>query len=572
MPRILRILIVGVALCATSASAVALDRNAFTFTRYDLAARIVPGEEAFAVEGRVTLRNDSPVAQSALAMQISSTLAWKSIRLSSKALLYVSQPYTTDIDHTGAVTEAVVTLPAPVAPKASIELEIAYSGTIPADTGRLTRIGIPSDVASRTDWDQINANSTAVRGVGYVCWYPVSINAVSLSDGNAVFQALAEWRERHANSALHLQLSVLSDQLVLTNGHLLGQKAQAEAEGTLHQREYEWAPMGVVPPTFAMGDYTLLSRPSINVFYLAGHQPAAQEYALAAEKDAPLLADWFGPQRQKIVAIDLPASDVPFDSGAILFSPLGVPDRNSVEVAIAHQIAHASFEAPRLWISEGLAQFAQALVREHQDGRKAALAYMQKFRPALAQVEQQNTAAKNAHPAQAAENSLIRSSDEIYYRVKAMFAWWMLRDMVGDQALQRALHSYRAARDQQPAYVQQLVEAQAKRSLEWFFDDWIYRDRGLPDFRITAVYPRQMLPQNVYVTVTVENSSAVRAEVPVIVPVPPGEAVQRVLAPAHGEVVAHIQTPSIPAQVMVNDGSVPESDVTNNTFTVTEKP
>ncbi len=55
-------------------------------------------------------------------------------------------------------------------------------------------------------------------------------------------------------------------------------------------------------------------------------------------------------------------------------------------------------------------------------------------------------------------------------------------------------------------------------------------------------------------------------------PVPPGEAVQRVLAPAHGQVVAHIEAPSIPATVTVNDGSVPESDISNNSFTVTKKP
>ncbi len=571
MPRILRFLTLVVVLSAACAGATALDRSAFTFTRYDLQVRVVPAEQAFAVQGRVTLRNDSPVAQSAVSLQISSTLAWQSIRLGGKPLLYVSQPYTTDIDHTGAVTEAIVTLPTPVQPKASMELEIAYSGTIPADAGRLTRIGTPADVAAHSDWDQISAGFSVVRGAGYVCWYPVSIEAASLSDGAALFQALGEWRERHADSVLHVQLSVLTDQLVVSNGRLLGQKAQAEAEGTLHQREYEWAPLGLAPPTFAIGDYTLLSRPSINVFYLAGHQAAAQEYALAEEKAAPMLEDWFGPQRQKVVVIELPAGDVPFDSGALLFSPLAAPDRNRVEVAIAHQVAHASLQSPRLWIAEGLAQFAQALVRERQEGRKAALAYMQNFRPALAQVEQQNTStAKDASPPPAAENSLIRSGDEIYYRVKAMFVWWMLRDMVGDAALEPALHAYKAADDKQPAYVQQLVETQSKRQLEWFFDDWVYRDRGLPDFRITAAYPRRMLPENVSVTITVENTGAVRAEVPVIVPVPPGEAVQRVLAPAHGKVVARIQAPSAPAQVVVNDGSVPESDMSNNTFSVTK--
>ena len=37
--------------------------------------------------------------------------------------------------------------------------------------------------------------------------------------------------------------------------------------------------------------------------------------------------------------------------------------------------------------------------------------------------------------------------------------------------------------DSEPTYFQKLLEAQTKHDLEWFFDDWVYRDRGLPDFQ-----------------------------------------------------------------------------------------
>ena len=63
-----------------------------------------------------------------------------------------------------------------------------------------------------------------------------------------------------------------------------------------------------------------------------------------------------------------------------------------------------------------------------------------------------------------------------------------------------------------------MFAAQSKRDLEWFFDDWVYRDRGLPDFRIVSVYPRQTLQNTYLVTVTVENLGEAGAEVPVMAP------------------------------------------------------
>ncbi len=62
---------------------------------------------------------------------------------------FVTQPYTSDIDHTGGLSEAIVTLPQAVAPQATVELEIAYEGVIVLDATRLTRIGTPEDAAKQ---------------------------------------------------------------------------------------------------------------------------------------------------------------------------------------------------------------------------------------------------------------------------------------------------------------------------------------------------------------------------------------------------------------------------------------
>ena len=116
----------------------AVDREAFTFTSYTLDVRIEPKQQRLAVRGKITLRNDSALPQKNLSLQISSSLDWRSIQLDGRPAQFVSQPYTSDIDHTGALSEAILTLPKEIPPKGAVELEVGYEGVIPLDATRLT--------------------------------------------------------------------------------------------------------------------------------------------------------------------------------------------------------------------------------------------------------------------------------------------------------------------------------------------------------------------------------------------------------------------------------------------------
>src|SRR5438270_4900935 len=100
----------------------ALDREAFTFAKYDLNVRVEPEQQRLGVRGKVSLRNDSGSPQRSLSLQISSALSWRSIQLQNKPVEFVSQTYTSDIDHSGTLSEAIVVLPQAVAPKQAIEL------------------------------------------------------------------------------------------------------------------------------------------------------------------------------------------------------------------------------------------------------------------------------------------------------------------------------------------------------------------------------------------------------------------------------------------------------------------
>ena len=331
--------------------------------------------------------------------------------------------------------------------------------------------------------------------------------------------------------------------------------------------ECSYVPMNFVVPAFVIADYDLLDRPTAQVYYLPDHRDAAENYALAADLALPFVKEWFGQPREKVQLLELADRDAaPFESGSIVLTPLGKSDSALARLTAVHQLTHAAFYSPRPWIYEGVAHFMQAAYKEQDNGRQAALDFMGLHRTAVADAETA-LAAEHSQNA-AADESLINTSREEFYRSKAMYVWWMLRDMVGEPALKKALAAYHPEQDKEPSYMQHLIEAQAKRDLEWFFDDWVYRDRGLPDFRVQSAYPRPIVGGGFVVAITVENLGNAGAEVPVTLRMEGGEVTKRVQVRANSTGTVRIEAPSAPQEVIVNDGSVPESNTSNNRFTI----
>jgi hypothetical protein len=561
--RFLRVLCV---LCGLLSPAFTVDREAFTFTRYDLDVRVEPSQQRLAVRGKVSLRNDSAQPQRNAALQVSSTLDWRSIKAEGKPVQFVSQVYTSDIDHTGALSEAIVTLPREIKPGESVELEIGYEGTIPRSITRLTRIGTPEEAAKRTDWDEISPAFTAVRGLGYVTWYPVALEAQSLSEGNEMFSALGRWKAKHAQSGMLVRISITGEDGV-TPAALIPTLPQCSAfdEQLSKAREVflncDYAAMGLSSPAFFAGNYTSLEHSNVEVWHMPQDRGAATTFAQAADAVLPFLTEWFGSLRNKAIVVELPdANAAPFESGAVLLTPLGENDVKLTRLSLAHALTHAAFSSARPWMSEGVAHFAQALWLEKQSGREAALDYLGLHRAAILEIEKMSGDA-NAR-------SLVAATDEVLYRSKAAYVWWMLRDMMGDDALRRALRDYKPEQDKEPAYFQRLLSVQTNRDLEWFFDDWVYRDRGLPDFRVQSAFPRDLLNGGFVTTVTVENLGAAGAEVPITLRMQGGEVTKRLEVRGKAKATIRILTPAKPVEVMVNDGSVPETDMTNNSLKI----
>jgi hypothetical protein len=544
-------------LCGLAFPSVALDREAFTFTNYDLNVRVEPEQQRLGVRGKITLRNDSTKPQTNLSLQISSSLDWRSIRVTGKPAHFVTQEYNSDLDHTGAFSEAIVDLPQPVPPKGTIEVEVGYEGVISLDTSRLTRIGVPQEKAKHTDWDQISKSFTAVRGIGYVTWYPVATEDASFSEGNSVEETIGRWQAREANAEMSVSLESTWATPIFSG------VVERTGSSSSKAGQFKIVGLGLDVPTFVIADYQKLTpkdHDNISIDYLAGQQDRAETYAEVASQVEPVIPS----RTARLEIIALPDPDAqPFVTEGILLTPLNSPMTNGAELSIAYAEGRQAAKSPRPWIQDGLAHFAQAEFIEKQKGRQAALDYLTSHSTAL--IEAEKTADKPAD--RDATRSLVNSPDDLYLQTKAMYVWWMLNDML-EKASSDALLSYRAADDTNETYMQRLLEKASQRDLQWFFDDWVYHDRGLPDFRVASVFSTPVETGGFLVTITVENLGDAGAEVPLTLQYTGGEVRRRLEVRAKSKASVRIETPGAPQQVTVNDGSVPESDTSNNVYMI----
>ena len=555
--------------------ACALDRTAFAFKTTDLQVTLDPAQHAFYAEGTLELANRSKLPQRDVVLQISSTLRWSSVLANGEEVEWLQQFYTTDVDHTGALSEAIVHLPKAVEPGGTVKLSVRYSGVVTKDATRLERIGTPATVARRSDWDEIDDHFTALRGIGHVAWYPVAMEAVSLEQGNELFDALRAWREERSGL---LKIEVRRTPLPGDDEtpYLFVTTDTASKPGPEVKAEFR----GIDPVLVLLHDAaSTTDRPRVAAYYTKSNLIHARDYMAATEAVIPALEEWFGTPRSRIVLVELTDPNaLPYDVGSFFFAPMRSVVAAGAEVALARPVAHSMIDSQRPWIREGLTGFAQAIVREHQANRRDALAYLAQFSPALivAEAQSHGTVAKEGPDALATTGPqpLVTTNDEIFFRTKAAYVWWMLRDMLGDLPLQLALARYRAEDDRDSGYMQRVLEAELPKgtSLENFFDDWVYRDKGLPQLKVDSAYVRQTLNGQTVTAVTIENLGDAWCQVPVAVRNSGGETNVRVVVPAHGKTVVRLPFEKTPTEAEVNDGSVPESEPRDNVVPVSTAP
>jgi hypothetical protein len=559
-----------------SPSASDAERQAVTFIAYDMDVHLNTSGQTFAARAIVTVRNDGKEPLKHVPLQISSSLNWERVRALGSEIAVPVATLNSDADHTGQLHEAAVLLPTPLAPGGSVQLDVTYSGKIAQSAQRLLAIGTPQDAALHSDWDGIGVDFTGLRGFGNVVWYPVSSVPVILGDGARLFDEMGEHKLRLSGAQFRLRLAVEfplnhSPNVALINGHPVPLTVASPAIASVDSPEVpgvataalESSTLGFEAPSLFVATRTAHQASNATLWTLPADEPAVASWVATGEQVTPFLQGWLGQRpRSQLVVLDLPdPNDAPFETGAMLAISIREAAPEQLQNVLAHALTHAWMQSPRAWLSEGVAHFMGTLWVEKQHGRDKALEELEASRPALALIEPSS-------PGVSAGQPLAIASSPVYYRTKATYVFWMLRDLAGDAALSAALRAYDPAADLSRGYLQDqgpgtfeklLEQASGSRNLAWFFADWVDADKGLPDLGIDSVFPAAADAGNWLVAVNIVNAGYAAAEVPVTVRSATNATTERVLVPSHGKAVQRLLVIGKPVEVQVNDGVVPET-------------
>jgi hypothetical protein len=598
------------------------------FTAFDLDVHLLPADQQIAVRALVTLRNDGKTPLTSIPLQISSSLNWEAIRIDTHNIAFQVAAINSDADHTGQLHEAIVPLDAPLPPGATLQLDITYSGPITLSAQRLQSIGAPDSLALHSDWDQISLPFTGLRGFGNVIWYPVVSAPVMLGDGARLFDEIGSHKLRLSGARFRLRLTFefphgQAPTVALVNGHSMPLTItepataldQSQEVASVATADSGNSTLGFEAPSLFIAIRTPHPGPNLTAFALPEDNVAVSFWTDAATAVTPFLKGWLGLQpRSQLTLLDLPdPDDAPFETGALLAAPLHEPHpkANALNGVLVHALTHAwitspttpnspaypnsaapysplaptSSQPPPAWLNEGVAQFISTLWEEKQNGRDSALRMLEADRAALALAEP-------ASPGLGSGQPLAAATSPVYYRTKAAYVLWMLRDLAGDPAISSALRAYydsstnpapvkgagfspyinnmESARALAPeggisgnSFEKLLEASEYHPDLAWFFADWVDADMGLPDLTIDGVFPTSASAGNWLVAVNVSNAGYATADVPVIVRSGMGSdarsVTQRLRVPARGKAIQRILIQGKPTEVQVNDGTVPET-------------
>jgi hypothetical protein len=554
------------------------ERQAITFLTYDLDVHLQPREHAMAVRARVLVRNGSSSPLSRLALQISSSLQWTGVRVGGDPAPFSQQVVNSDIDHTGALREAVIPLARPLGPQQSLSVDLAYEGTAALSANRLEQIGTPSDVAEASDWDRVSDEFVGLRGFGNVAWYPVASVPVALGDGAKFFTEAAAERQRQSQATVTMRvteeffgeapnLAVLDGEVSAVTPTSLPAAAGVPGIVTCTLPP---AKLGLASPSLFLLTRTAREGNGVKVFARTEDVANAQAYLSAASIVAPLVNRWLGTEpRGALNIVDLPeGEDAPFEDGEVLFANVQATEPGKLTDVLIHSLTHLYFRSSYAWLQEGVPSFMGSLWQEQNHGRDVAIQQMDNTRGALSLAEPGDAASTGID-----RQALLVARDPVYYRTKATYVLWMLRDLAGDNALARALRAYQPGSDTAGTGFEQVLEQASGKDLKWFFDDWVYHDRGLPDLSIAGVFPNKAsVPGSYIVAVDVANSGTAEAQVPVSVSSGTATVTEMLRIPAKSRVSHRFVLQGQPEEVAVNDGTVPEVEASVHKQTLSMKP
>jgi len=548
------------------------ERSALTFTRYDLDVHLRPDTAAISVLARVTVRNDGDTPLPEIALQVSSLLRWDRVSQvqgqRAEKVSFQQHLLETDADHTGKASETVVHLLQPLAVHATADLNLLYSGQIRGSVGALEGEIVSSSRGALSDWGTISQNGTYLRGFGRVLWYPVASPQVFLGEGANLLQVTGQQMLHQAGAEVRLRISVeytgdapgavffCGREQPLTGSRDNPEVPVADSPGVATA---EFPPQELGFRTLSLlvtGDPVPVSGSALA--FVSRESGLGERLSSASAPVSALLQEWFGPGAvRRLTVVD--HSGGSFVDTGLLVAPVSGADGETLTAELVPSMTRARFQSSHAWLDYGMAQFVSLLWLERTRGRPAVVAALTEASHAIALAE--SVGPSSTDP----ERSLLRPEDAVFYQSKAASVLWMLRGVVGDTAMKQAFQRYvRDPRmDRDPAGLQKLLEEVSGKSLGWFFEDWVYHDRGLPDLSVLGASSRPLPSKTAsgagrLVAVEVRNDGGAAAEVPVTVRSGSLTATERLRIDAHSVASVRVLFQGEPEEVQVNDGTVPE--------------
>ena len=210
----------------------------------------------------------------------------------------------------------------------------------------------------------------------------------------------------------------------------------------------------------------------------------------ASRRVLAFFSDRFGPYPyEKLGSVEAVSPFGGMENAAAIFYTEKVFNGSDVVPLVAHEVAHQWFGSSvtesdwnDVWLSEGFATYASLLFIEHERGREAFVAGLQRGRDTVFRAEAADPGSTVVHANLTDMNHVI--GPHIYQ--KGAWTLHMLRGIIAEDAFWAGLKAFHGKYRDGIATTDDFratMETVSRQPLGWFFDQWLKRP-GTPILRV----------------------------------------------------------------------------------------
>ncbi len=436
-----------------------------TPTRYELTVRI--DYEAQRLEGtaRITVRNFSDTPVTEVPLQLYRLMEIRTADVNGTPAPWTQRVVAVSDFSKLQVTQAVVTLPGPLPPGGTIEVQVRYDGHL---------LGY-AETGMAYVRDHIDPSFTILRDDG-------------LAFPRVGYSSIVVNRRAPFPSYDYLARITVPESLVVVNGGRLVERTTAVGWATYVYRS--------VKPSwrmdFAIGDYAVIQDGPIRVAYLRRDSLGARRIAASARRSLDLFTAWFGklPGDQSLTIVELEDGyGSQADVAAIMQTAAAFRD-STRDPELYHEVAHLwnppETDRPSPRWNEGLSSFLEDLAEEQFTGRPAAGAHADRLLDWLRSIaprrEQLTRVPLIDYGKEQMTDFSYSEGALLFHLLYGVVGPERFRAIIGGFSRQYATTG--ASTSDLTAYASRTARMDLKR----LFDDWVYTTGWWPAIKDGATY------------------------------------------------------------------------------------